>query len=90
MHLHKLIDSFLSDPRTRGQLKPSTQRAYRKDVVAAAAALPGAIEQITGACLTTYLAADIAPSTVARRLAALRALFGWALREGYIVAPPPR
>lgn len=88
MHLHELIDSFLSDPRTRGQLKPSTQRAYRKDLVAAAAALPGTIEQITATCLTTYLAAAIAPSTVARRLAALRGLFGWALHEGYIASDP--
>jgi hypothetical protein len=62
----ELIDGFLSDPRTRGQLKPSTQCAYRRDLVAAAAALPGIIEQITTACLTAYLAADIALSTVAR------------------------
>jgi Phage integrase, N-terminal SAM-like domain len=76
--------SYLSDPRTRGRLKPSTLRAYRKDFAAASAALPQPLEQITASDLTLYLAGPIAPSTAARRLAALRALFGWAAREGYI------
>ena len=82
------IDAFLSDPRTRGRLKPSTLRAYRKDLAATAGALPAELDQVTTAALAAYLAADIAPTTVARRLAALRALFGWALREGQIERDP--
>ena len=74
--------------RTRGRLKPSTQRAYRKELMAATAALPETLEQVTTAHLTPYFAADVAPSTVARRLAALRSLFGWAVREGYITTDP--
>lgn len=81
-------DAFLSDPRTRGRLKPSTLRAYRKDLAAAAGALPQSVEQITAGHLAAYLSSDVAPSTVSRRLAALRALFGWALREGYSSSDP--
>ena len=56
--------------------------------MAATAALPETLEQVTTAHLTPYFAADVAPSTVARRLAALRSLFGWAVREGYITTDP--
>lgn len=82
------IDGFLSDPRTRGRLKPSSLRAYRKDLAAAAAALPLALAELTGAALGRYLDGDIAPSTAARRLAALRALCAWAVREGHLATDP--
>lgn len=36
----------LSDPRTRGRLKPSTLRAYRKDLAAVATALPELLEVV--------------------------------------------
>ncbi|MBX0330066.1 site-specific integrase [Oscillochloris sp. ZM17-4] len=82
------LDAFLSDPRTRGRLKPSTLRAYRKDLAAAAAVLPPALVDLTGEALGHYLDRDIAPSTAARRLAALRALCAWALRDGYLSTDP--
>jgi integrase/recombinase XerD len=88
MTFAEACSSYLSDPRTRGRLKPSTLRAYRKDFAAASAALPQPLEQITASDLTLYLAGPIAPSTAARRLAALRALFGWAVREGSIATDP--
>lgn len=86
--LGDVADAFLSDPRTRGRLKPATLRAYRKDLAAAATALPAALAQISAAQLAAYLAAPVAPSTAARRLAALRALCAWAVREGHISSDP--
>lgn len=86
--LDDAADAFLSDPRTRGRLKSSTIRAYRKDLAAALAVIVKPIEQITAADLSFYLAGDIAPSTTARRLAALRGFFGWALREGHTTNDP--
>ena len=88
MHWAATIDSFLSDPRTRGRLKPTTLRAYRKDLVAAAAALSVPLETISVGAIVAYLDSGVAPSTAARRLAALRALFAWAVREGYITSDP--
>jgi site-specific recombinase XerD len=82
------LDAFLSDPRTRGRLKPSTLRAYRKDLAAAAAALPVSLADLTSEALGRYLDADIAPSTAARRLAALRAFCAWATHEGHLAADP--
>lgn len=82
------LDAFLNDSRTRGRLKPSTLHAYRKDLAAASVAIPQPLEHVTTGNLTTYLAVDIAPSTFARRLAALRTFFGWAVREGYIAGDP--
>jgi len=79
---------YLSDPRTRRRLKPSTLQVYRKDLAAAASVLPIALEQVTAANLTTYLVADVAPTTAARRLTALCGLFGWALRERHIASDP--
>jgi len=79
---------YLSDPRIRGRLKPSTLQAYRKDLAAAASVLPQLLKQITASELTSYLAGAIAPNTAARRLAALRALFAWAVREGYLATDP--
>jgi integrase/recombinase XerD len=90
IHLLELIDGFLSNPRTRARLKPSTRRAYRKDLVAAAAAFPETLEQVATAHLSMYLAADVAPSTVARRRAVLHALFSWAVREGHVASDPTR
>jgi len=86
--LDDAANAFLSDPRTRGRLKPSTIRAYRKDLAAAAGAIVKPVEQITAVDLSTYLDGELAPSTFARRLAALRGLFGWALREGHISSDP--
>jgi len=36
LSLHEAVNAFLSDPRTRGRLKPSTLQVYRKDLAAAA------------------------------------------------------
>lgn len=88
MTFAEACSSYLGDPRTRGRLKSSTLRAYRKDVAAAGAALPRLLEQITASDLTSYLAGSVAPSTAARRLAALRALFAWAVREGHLATDP--
>ena len=40
MTFAEACSSYLNDPRTRGRLKPSTLRAYRKDLAAAGAVLP--------------------------------------------------
>jgi site-specific recombinase XerD len=72
MHFSGALDAFLSDPRIRGRLKPSTLRAYRTDLQAAALALLAQLDVISPADLRAALAQPIAPSTAARRLAALR------------------
>lgn len=84
----EVFDIFLSDQRARARFKTSTLRAYRKDLAAAATALPESLEVIRPADLAEYLDCTIAPSTAARRLAALRALFAWATREGYCEVNP--
>ena len=70
MHFSDALDAFLSDPRIRGRLKPSTLRAYRTDLQAAALALPARLDVISSAELRAYLDQPIAPSTAARRLTA--------------------
>lgn len=66
------LDAFLSDPHIRGRLKPSTLRAYRTDLQAAALGLPAQLTMIGPAELRIYLDQKIAPSTAVRRLASLR------------------
>ena len=88
MHFSNALDAFLSDPRIRGRLKPSTLRAYRTDLQAAALALPAQLAAIGPTELRAYLDQPIAPSTAARRLAALRALFAWAIREEHNSSDP--
>ncbi len=86
--LTDILDAFLGNHRTRARLKPATLRAYRKDLAAAAAALLGPIEVIGAGDLAAYLDCAIAPSTATRRLAALRAFFAWAVREGICAVDP--
>ena len=88
MHFSDALDAFLSDPRIRGRLKPSTLRAYRTDLQAAALALSPQLAAIGPTELRAYLDQKIAPSTAARRLAALRALFAWAIREDHCASDP--
>lgn len=82
------IDAFLRDSHTRERLKPSTLHAYRKDLIAAAAALPASLGELTSGAMSRYLDCAIAPSTAARRLSALRTLCAWAVREGYCASDP--
>lgn len=81
MHFPDARDAFLSDPRICGRLKPSTLRAYRTEVQAAALALPVQLDVISPADLRAYLDQPIAPGTAARRLATRRVLFVWAICE---------
>jgi len=88
MTFAEAYNMYLSDPRIRGRLKPSTLRAYRKDLAAASGAIVKPVAQITTVDLSIYLDGELAPSTIARRLAALRGLFGWSLRERHIASDP--
>ncbi|NTW97256.1 MAG: tyrosine-type recombinase/integrase, partial [Oscillochloris sp.] len=77
-----LIAPFLADRHRR--LRPNTLRAYRADLVIAAAHLDLPLDQITPQAIEAFLADPaIAPSTARRRAAALSRLFQWAVREGY-------
>jgi site-specific recombinase XerD len=57
-------------------------------VQAAALALPAQLAAIGPAALRASLDQPIASSTAARRLAALRALFVWAIREDHCASDP--
>jgi integrase/recombinase XerD len=72
------VESFLALARAR--LAPRTVDSYRRDLEHAAAALGRPLVSATREEVERYLAelraAGLAPSTVARRLAALRSFFG--------------
>ncbi|NTW97493.1 MAG: tyrosine-type recombinase/integrase [Oscillochloris sp.] len=82
-----LIAPFLADRHRR--LRPNTLRAYRADLVIAAAHFDLPLDQITPQAIEAFLADPaIAPSTARRRSAALSRLFQWAVREGYRSSNP--
>lgn len=80
--LAELIDPFLADLHRR--LRPNTLRAYRADLVIAAALLSKPINEITPQMIDALLVnPSVAKSTSARRAASLSRFFRWAIREGY-------
>lgn len=88
-NLADLAAAFLE--ATSHRYLPNTLRAYHYDLKLLTEALPTA----TAAAVTTqqlraflYAMAELSPATLARRRAALRSLFNWALRNGWVEADP--
>jgi site-specific recombinase XerD len=89
MDLIELTEAFLA-AKCHG-FSPNTRRAYRYDLVACARLLPTIpLTEITVSHLRLFLdaTADLAPTTVARRKAALRSCFGWAYQQELLPADP--
>lgn len=89
MTLHDLSEAFLAANQNR--LRPNTRRAYGYDLGLFARAFPfQAAEETTVQHLRAFLqaSADRAPSTLARRQAALKACFAWAYRNDLLSADP--
>jgi integrase/recombinase XerD len=89
MDLIELIEAFLA--AKYHAFSSNTRRAYRYDLTACArvlATLP--IREITVSHLRLFLDAttDLAPTTLARRKAALRSCFGWAYQQELLNADP--
>jgi len=90
MDLIELTEAFLA--AKQHAFSPNTRRAYRYDLVACARLLPTiSLPEITVSHLRLFLdaAADLAPTTLARRKAALRSCFGWAYQQELLPAGRP-
>jgi integrase/recombinase XerC len=89
MDLIELTEAFLA--AKQHTFSPNTRRAYRYDLVACARLLPTIpLAEITVAHLRLFLdaTADLAPTTLARRKAALGSCFGWAYQQELLPADP--
>ena len=85
--LAELIDHFLADLHRR--LRPNTLRAYRADLVIAAAHFRQPLDQISPKQIETFLGDPaVAKSTARRRAASLSRFFQWAVREGHVEQNP--
>ena len=85
----RLIDRFLDMMAAEFGASPNTLAAYRADLISAGEILPS-LSQATNDSLGQLGAkwADLAPSTVARRSAALRRFFAFLSDEGEIADDP--
>ncbi len=89
MDLIELTEAFLA--AKYHAFSPNTRRAYRYDLMACARLLPTIpLPEITVSHLRLFLdaTADLAPTTLARRKAALRSCFGWAYQQELLPADP--
>jgi site-specific recombinase XerD len=89
MRLEELANTFLNAQTNR--LSANTRRAYGYDFGLLARAVPDLEAQdISVEHLRAFLnmSADLARSSLARRQAALRALFGWAYKNDFLPADP--
>ncbi len=79
-----LVDRFLDMMAAEFGAASNTLSAYRSDLQRAAEALPGSIAEAGRAELETLAGkwAGLAPSTVARRAAALRRFYGFLIDDG--------
>jgi integrase/recombinase XerD len=79
-----LVDRFLEMMAAEAGASQHTLNAYRSDLVGAAESLGGALSNASPQALGTLGTrwAELAPSTVARRSAALRRFFGFLIDEG--------
>jgi integrase/recombinase XerD len=87
--IHELAAAFLA--ANANTFLANTRRAYGYDLGLFARAFPElAVGTVTVEHLRAFLAAtaECAPSTLARRQAALRSCFGWAYRNDLIAADP--
>jgi site-specific recombinase XerD len=89
MLLCDLAETFLG--ANHSTFLANTRRAYGYDLALFARAFPHLeVGAVTVEHLRAFLAAtaDLAPSTLARRRAALRSCFGWAYRNDLVAADP--
>ncbi len=89
MDLIEMTEAFLATKQHA--FSPNTRRAYRYDLVACARLFPTIpVTSITVSHLRLFLdsTADLAPTTLARRKAALRSCFGWAYQQELLDADP--
>ena len=89
MYLLELTEAFLA--AKQHAFAPNTRRAYRSDLMTCARVLGMLpIREITVAHLRLFLdaTADLAPTTLARRKAALCSCFGWACQQELLPADP--
>jgi len=87
----RLVDRFLDMLAAESGASRNTLAAYRSDLVAAAAALPSlAAASSDNVAKLGGKWAELAPSTVARRAAALRRFFGFLVDEGERSDDPSR
>ncbi len=89
MNCTELIEAFLA--AKQHTFAPNTLRAYRYDLTTCAHLLPNIpVREITVSHLHLFLdaTADLVPTTLARRKAALRSCFGWAYRQDLLPADP--
>ncbi len=79
-----LVDRFLDMMAAEAGASPHTLAAYRNDLAAGSAALNGSLAHAAAPAVSRLGEkwADLAPSTVARRSAALRRFFGFLSDEG--------
>jgi integrase/recombinase XerC len=85
----ELIEAFLAAKQRT--FAPNTRRAYRYDLMACAQVLPTLpIREVTVSHLRLFLdeTSDLAPTTLARRKAALRSCFNWAYQQDLLDADP--
>jgi len=89
MDLTELIEAFFAAKQRT--FASNTRRAYRYDLMACAQVLPTLpVGEITVSHLRLFLDAttDLAPTTLARRKAALRSCFNWAYQQELLPADP--
>ena len=89
MDFIELIEAFLAAKHHAFSL--NTRRAYRYDLTACTRLLPTIpIAEITVSHLRLFLdeTSDLAPTTLARRKAALRSCFNWAYQQDLLDADP--
>jgi site-specific recombinase XerD len=89
MNLLELTEAFLA--AKQHAFSSNTRRAYRYDLMACARVLGTLpLREITVAHLRLFLdaTADLAPTTLARRKAALCSCFGWASQQELLPADP--
>jgi integrase/recombinase XerD len=82
--LKDLVDDFLNSAAQLGQLRPSTLKAYRLELFAAASdeTFQVPLAELTLSILEAWIARPpAAPSTQARRAATFNTFFEWAIRH---------
>lgn len=81
------LASYLADLAQHA--RSNTVRAYRADLMIAAAHLPGALTDLSLAQMEAFLAVDTCSlATRVRRVAALRSFFAWAVRHDFCAQNP--
>lgn len=83
------VADFLGDMARVARLRPHTLRAYRYELIAAAAALTVPLDQLTLTALEQWVSRGaVSAATVARRTATLSRFFTWSLRHQLCTTHP--